>query len=122
MCKSLNRLSSFRNIAISNFVTSNVLLSLSTENDPDPSVHFSFILFQSDRLFKSKRLQMLQDLNRNVSTSGRVISASVNGPTIANLSQPVVIEFSPHQVSKSLHLVGVVLRLECGVLKVVIGN
>ncbi|XP_072022110.1 uncharacterized protein [Amphiura filiformis] len=66
-------------------------------NRPDSNVHFSFILFQSDRLFKSKRLQAMRESNRNVSTSGRVISAAVEGPTVANLTQPVVIEFSPHQ-------------------------
>ena len=66
---------------------------------------FRFILFQSDGLFKSKRLQRLRESNRNVSTSGRVISAAVDGPAVTNLTEPVVIEFSPNQAQVRMYVI-----------------
>ncbi|XP_038052047.1 uncharacterized protein LOC119724848 [Patiria miniata] len=63
-------------------------------------LRISFVMYQSDGLFPAKNASRVL-ASRNTSgdyfTSGRVISATVEGVQLRNLSQPVVVEFTPHQ-------------------------
>ncbi|XP_022102782.1 uncharacterized protein LOC110985781 isoform X1 [Acanthaster planci] len=67
-------------------------------DDPGP-LHVSFVLYQTDALFPLKNATGLFSVNTTGEyfTSGRVISATVEGVQLVNLSQPVIVEFTPHQ-------------------------
>ncbi|XP_071804379.1 uncharacterized protein [Asterias amurensis] len=63
------------------------------------SVSVSFVLYQTDGLFDSPNVSRMLTVGNpgEYVTSGRVISSTIEGVQLMNLSEPVVVEFTPHQ-------------------------
>ena len=70
------------------------------------SVSVSFVLYQTDGLFDSPNVSRMltPGISGEYVTSGRVISSTIEGVQLMNLSEPVVVEFTPHQVKSEARI------------------